>query len=85
MVKTPGGGGEALKGSMGRGVPLSPSIIHDPNSFRFSQELTFFKLTPRDKISFCKYKNHSCSPRIANLSANFKASGPKRHPVEDGK
>ena len=37
-----GGGGEALKGSMVRGVPLSPSIIHDPNSFRFSQELALF-------------------------------------------
>ena len=41
---------------MGRGVPLSPLIFHGPNSFRFSQELTIFKLTVWDKIFFANTK-----------------------------
>ena len=41
---------------MGRGVPLSPSIVHGPDSFRFSQEPTLFKLTSWDKIFFANTK-----------------------------
>ena len=84
MVKTRGGVGEVLKGSMVRGVPLSPSIINDPNSFRFSQELTFFKVTPWDKIFFANTETIHVVRASLTLALFFRLPV-RRHPVQDGK
>ena len=54
------------------------TLFHDPDSFRFTQEFTFFK-TNIMELDFFKlhYIYLSCRPRIANLHTLFKASRKK--------